>query len=107
MDCGISRGLVRIRRADSFALARIDSKHHAVQEQRDVGCAHLVDKALRVLGTSEFLFKVRKAKSGVDALAQDAAQMLLALNDGYARAGLMRGKCGRHAGGASTDNDHV
>lgn len=89
------------------ALARIDPNHHAAQEQRNVGRAHLVDKALRVLGTGELLLKVRKAKTGVDALAQDAAQMLLALRDGRTRAGLVRGKCGRHAGRSAADNDHV
>ena len=88
-------------------LARINPKHHAVQEQRNVGRAHLVDKALRVLGTGELLLKVRKAKTGVDALAQDAAQMLLALHDGHARVCLMCGKCGRHAGRSAADNDHV
>ena len=54
-------------------LARINPNHHAVQEQHNVGCVHLVDKALRVLGTGELLFKVRKAKTGVDALAQDSS----------------------------------
>ena len=68
---------------------------------------HLVDKALRVLGTGELLFKVRQAKAGVDALAQDTAQMLLALHDGHARTGLLRGKRGRHAGRSAADNDHV
>ena len=68
---------------------------------------HLVDKALRVLGTGEFLFKVRKAKAGVDALAEDAAQVLLALYDGHARSGLMRGQRGSHAGRSAADNDHV
>lgn len=68
---------------------------------------HLVDKALRVLGTGELLFKVRQAKAGVDALAEDAAQVLLALHDGHVRAGLLRGKRGRHAGGAASDDDHV
>ena len=68
---------------------------------------HLVDKALRVLGTGELLFKVRQAKTGVDALAQNAAQMLFALHDGHVRAGLMRGKRGRHAGRSAADNDHV
>ena len=58
VDCGVFRGL-----------ARINPKHHAVQEQRNVGRAHLVDKALRVLGAGELLLKVRKAKTGVDALA--------------------------------------
>ena len=68
---------------------------------------HLVDKALRVLGTGELLFKVRQAKPGVDALAQDAAQVLLALHDGHARSGLMRGQRGSHAGRSAADNDHV
>ncbi len=76
---GVGRGVFR-------GLVRINPKHHAAQEQRNVGRAHLVDKALRVLGTGEFLFKVRQAKAGVDALAQDAAQVLLALHDGHARA---------------------
>ena len=111
MDCGCSRGLVHARRAHgcarALALARINPNHHAVQEQRNVGRAHLVDKALGVLGTGEFLLKVRKAKTGVDALAQDAAQMLLALHDGHARSGLMSGQRGRHAGRPAADNDHV
>ena len=68
---------------------------------------HLVDKALRVLGTGELLFKVRQAKAGVDALAEDAAQMLLALHDGHACAGLVCGKRGRHAGRSASDNDRV
>lgn len=72
MDCGISRTLVHARRAR--ALARIDSKYHAVQEQHDVGRAHLVDKALRVLGAGEFLLKVRQAKTWVNALAEDSAR---------------------------------
>ena len=105
MDCGISRTLVHARRAR--ALARIDSKYHAVQEQHDVGRAHLVDKALRVLGAGEFLLKVRQAKTWVNALAEDSAQMLFAFNDGHLRAGLLRGKRGRHTGGAASDNDHV
>ena len=88
-------------------LARINPNHHAVQEQRNVGCAHLVDKALCVFGTGEFLFKVRQAKAGVDALAEDAAQVLLALHDGHACAGLMRGQRGRHACRPAADNDHV
>ena len=54
-------------------LARIKPNHHAVQEQRNVGRAHLIDKALRVLGAGELLLKVRKAKTGVDALAQNTA----------------------------------
>ena len=89
------------------ALVQINPNHHAVQEQRNVGRAHLVDKALSILGAGELLLKVRKAKAGVDALAQDAAQVLLALNNGHTRAGLMRGKCGSHAGGPAADNDHV
>ena len=101
MDCGISRPLVRARVAHTRTLARINPKHHTAQEQRNVGRAHLVDKALRVLGTGELLLKVRKAKTGVDALAQDTAQMLLALHDGHAR------KRGRHAGRSAADNDHV
>ena len=96
VKCGVFRGL-----------ARINPKHHAIQEQRNVGRAHLVDKALRILGTGELLLKVRKAKTGMNALAEDAAQVLLALNDGHARAGLMRRKRGRHAGGPAADNDHV
>ena len=56
MDRGGSCTLVHARRA--CALARIDPKYHAVQEQRDFGLAHLVDKALRVLGTGELLLKV-------------------------------------------------
>ena len=43
----------------------------------------------------------------MDALAQDASQVLLALHDGHARSGLMRGQRGSHAGGASSDDDHV
>ena len=43
----------------------------------------------------------------MDALAQDAAQMLLALHDSHVCAGFMCGKCSRHAGGAAADNDHV
>ena len=97
MDCGISRGLVHARSAR--ALVRINPKHHAAQVQRNVGLAHLVDKALRVLGTGELLLKVRKAKTGVDTLAEDSAQMLLALHDGHVGAGLMRGKRGCHTGG--------
>ena len=73
MDCGISRPLVRARVAHTHALARINPKHHAAQEQRNVGRVYLVDKALRVLGTGELLFKVRKAKTGVDALAEDSS----------------------------------
>ena len=96
MDCGGSR-----------TLARIDPNHHAVQEQRNVGRAYLIDKALRVLGTGELLLKVRKAKTGVDALAEDSAQVLLALHDGHACACLMRGHRGRHAGRSAADNDHV
>ena len=88
-------------------LARIDPKHHAVQEQHDVGLAHLVDKALCVLGTGEFLLKVRQAKTRVNALTEDSSQMPLTLHDGHVRAGLLRGKRGRHAGGAASDNDHV
>ena len=65
---------------------------------------HLVDKALRVLGTGELLFKVRQAKAGVDALAEDAAQVLLALHDGHACLCLMRGQRGRHAGRSAADN---
>lgn len=107
MDCGGSRGLVRIQRAHSLAPVRIDLNHHTAQEQRNVGRAHLVDKALRVLGTGELLLKVRKAKTRVDALAQDAAQMLLALHDGHVGAGLMRGKRSRHAGRSAADNNHV
>ena len=87
--------------------ARINPNHHTVQEQRNVGLAHLIDKALRVLGTGELLLKVRKAKTGVNTLAEDAAQVLFALHDGHARAGLIRGKRGRHAGRAAADNDHV
>ena len=107
MDCGGSCGFVRARRARGCALIRINLKHHTAQEQRNVGCAHLVDKALRVLGTGELLLKVRKAKTGMDALAEDSAQMLLAFHDGHARAGFMRGKRGRHAGRSAADNDHV
>ena len=59
MDCGGSRGLARVRVAYARALARINPKHHAAQEQRNVGRARLVDKALRVLGAGEFLLKVR------------------------------------------------
>ena len=33
--------------------------------------------------------------------------MLFAFNDGHLRAGLLRGKRGRHTGGAASDNDHV
>ena len=73
MDCGISCGFVHARRARGRTLARINPKHHAAQEQRNVGRAHLVDKALRVLGTGELLLKVRKAKTGVDALAEDSS----------------------------------
>lgn len=105
MNRGISHALVRARVAR--ALARIDLKHHAAQEQRNIGRAYLVDKALRVLGTGELLFKVRKAKTRVNALTQNAAQMLLALHDGHARAGLMCGKRGRHAGRSAADDDHV
>ena len=50
---------------------------------------------------------MRKAKTGVDALAQDTAQMLLTLHDGHARVGLVRGKRGCHTGGAASDDDHV
>ena len=107
MDCGGSRRLVRIQRVHSRALARINPKHHAAQEQHDVGRAYLVDKALRVLGTGKFLLKVRQAKTRVNALAEDSAQMLLAFHDGYTRSSLLRGKRGRHAGGAASDNDHV
>lgn len=107
MDRGGSRGLVRARVVRTRAFARINPKYHAVQEQHDVGRAHLVDKALRVLGASEFLLKVRQAKTRVNALAEDAAQMLLALHDGHVRAGLMRGKRGRHASRSAADNDHV
>lgn len=58
-------------------------------------------------GTSELLFKVRQAKAGVDALAEDAAQVLLALHDGHACACLMRGQRSRHAGRSAADDDHV
>ena len=68
---------------------------------------HLVDKALRVLGTGELLFKVRQAKARVDALAEDSAQVLLALHDGHARSGLMSGQRSRHASRPAADNDHV
>ena len=105
MDCGISRTLVHARRA--LALARIDSKYHAVQEQRDVGRAYLVDKPLRVFGAGEFLLKVRKAKARVDALAEDSAQVLFAFHDGHPRPCLVSGKRGCHAGRSAADNDHV
>ena len=107
MDCGGSRGLVRIQRAHSLALVRIDLNHHAAQEQRNVGRTHLVDKALRVLGTGELLLKVRKAKTRMNALAQNAAQMLFAFNDGHVRTGLMCGKRSRHASRSTADDDHV
>ena len=105
MDCGKSWGIVHARRA--LVLVRINPNHHAAQEQRNVGRPHLIDKALRVLGTGELLLKVRKTKTRVNALAEDSAQMLLTFNDGHARAGFMRDKRGRHAGGAAADNDHV
>ena len=103
MGDAIFCALVYTRRA----LARINPNHHAVQEQRNVGRAHLVDKALRVLGTGELLLKVRKAKTGVDALAEDSAQMLLALHDGHVGAGLLRGKRSCHASRPAADDDHV
>ena len=103
MGDAIICGLVRTRRA----LARINPKHHAAHKQRNVGRAHLVDKALRVLGAGELLLKVRKAKTRVNTLAEDSAQMLLALHDGQARASLMCGKCSRHASRSAADNDHV
>ena len=56
MDCGGSHGLACARFAR--ALARINPKHHAVQEQRNVGRSHLIDKALRVLGAGELPLKV-------------------------------------------------
>mgnify|MGYP006870770664 CR=1 FL=1 len=83
MDCGSSHALVRARVVRALALARINLKHHTAQEQRNIGRAYLVDKALRVLGTGELLLKVRKAKTRVNALTQNAAQMLLALHDGH------------------------
>ncbi len=48
VECGVFRGL-----------ARINPKYHAVQEQRNVGRAYLVDKALCVLRAGELLLKVR------------------------------------------------
>ena len=56
-------------------------KHGAVGDALDAGLSDLVDEALRVLRAGEGLAKAREAEAVVNALAQDAAQQALALED--------------------------
>ena len=67
----------------------------------------MVDEALCIFGPGELLFEVRESKTGVDALAQDAAEMIIALDDDDVGSRFVRCECGSHACGTSSDDSDV
>ena len=58
---------------------RGDFQHHRAQLHPDTGGAQQFNAALGVLGAGELLMEGVQAKARVDALVQDAAQLVVAL----------------------------
>ena len=85
----------------------VNGEDHRAQIDLNGGGLHAVDEALGVLGAGELLFKVGEAKAGVDALAQDAAKLGVAFDDGGGGSGVGSLECRCHTGGAAADNDNV
>ena len=63
------------------AALRGDIQHHRIQQGFDAQAKRFVDEALRIAGTGQILFEDFQAKTVVDALQQDAAQLNIALDD--------------------------
>ena len=90
------------------AFFRRDGQHHRVRLYLYVRLAHQLDEAARVLGARELFFKIMQAEAVVDALVEDAAQRVVALQEqDAARAALVRGLGRRQPGGACADDDDV
>ena len=90
-----------------FSSAFVDAERHGPEHDIDAGLAHAVDETLGVFGAGELFFEMGEAEAGVDALAQDAAKMLVALDDYGRRAGFVRCEGSSHARGAAADDDDV
>ena len=71
--------------------------------------AHQLDKAARVLGARQLLLEIMQAEAVVDALVEDAAQLVVALqNQDAARARLARGlQAAASPAGPAADDDDV
>ena len=82
--------------------------HHAPELNLDAGVVGQALKAVGVLGAGQLLFERDKPEPVVDALVEDAAELLVALDDeDLAGAGRARGGGSGETRGASADDDHV
>ena len=79
-------------------------QHHGIQPHFHAGLRQQVGKTGGVLRPAEFFLKILQAKAAVDALVQDAAQLLVTLDDQDLFQALFPGGAGRRqTGGAAAD----
>jgi hypothetical protein len=91
---------------DHLILAHL--QHHGVQLYLHVGFAEHLHKPPGVFGAGELLLEVVEAKAVVNALVEDATQLLVPLdNDNFLGALFGGGAGGGKAGGASADDDNI
>ena len=91
---------------DHLVLA--DLQHHGVQLYLYLGFLQHLHKPPGVLRAGELFFEVVQPKAVVDALVQDAAKLLVPLDDDdFLGSVLVGGAGGGKAGGASADDDDV
>ena len=85
-----------------------NAQHGRVALDFDAQLARLVDIALRVFGAGELFLEAVQAKAVMDALAQDAAGVVLAFEHEEAVHAVFPGRDGgRQTRGARTDHQHV
>ena len=89
-------------------LVRADGEDHGQELIFDAALKHLVDEALGVLGAGQLLLEGVQAEAVVDALVQDAAQLVVALQDQDAPIpGVVCGNRCRKTGGAAADDNNI
>ena len=87
---------------------RLDGQHHRIEPDLAARLGKQVLEALRILGPRELLAEAMQAKAVVDALVEDAAQLLVALDDQHiAQALVPSGVCRGDACRAAADHHEV
>jgi len=94
--------------AGQDAPLRADIQHHGVEQRLDAQRQGLIDEALGVGWAGQVFVEHLQAKTVVDTLLQNAAQLLVAFDQQYVVRAVLLGSNGRRQpAGAGSDDDNI
>ncbi len=102
------RLIAALRAYDVHGSIRSNIQHHRVGQHRNGGVFEHVDEAARVFGAAQLLLEAVQAEAVVNALVQNAAKLLIALDDEDVFQAVLGGAHGRgQTGGAAADDNQI